>query len=64
MKWDFFVRHYADEEQQQLDPSYRPEFGERAVSEGGSLRGMYRAQRNDSGLSAKCGLGFHRRAYG
>src|SRR5664279_201351 len=25
LKWDFFVRHYADESQQQLDPSYRPE---------------------------------------
>ena len=26
MKWDFFVRHYADDNQQRLDPKYFPEF--------------------------------------
>jgi choline dehydrogenase-like flavoprotein len=26
MKWDFFVRHYADSNQQQLDPKYLREF--------------------------------------
>jgi choline dehydrogenase len=25
LKWDFFVRHYADEAQQRLDPKYGPE---------------------------------------
>ncbi|MGA7893324.1 MAG: GMC family oxidoreductase [Candidatus Sulfotelmatobacter sp.] len=26
MKWDFFVRHYTDNDQQQRDPKYFPEF--------------------------------------
>ena len=26
MKWNFFVRHYADDKQQQLDPKYMEEF--------------------------------------
>ena len=26
MRWDFFVRHYADRNEQQLDPKYREEF--------------------------------------
>ena len=26
MKWDFFVRHYGDNDQQQLDPKYFQEF--------------------------------------
>ena len=26
MKWDFFVRHYGEVTQQQLDPNYLPEF--------------------------------------
>lgn len=31
MKWDFFVRHYADNSQQQRDPKYFPEFQGRPV---------------------------------
>src|SRR5450756_1664584 len=27
MKWDFFVRHYEQESDQQRDPAYRPELG-------------------------------------
>jgi choline dehydrogenase-like flavoprotein len=31
MKWDFFVRHYADDRLQQLDPKYNAEYGGRPV---------------------------------
>ncbi len=31
MKWDFFVRHYADSETQKLDPKYSAEYDGRAV---------------------------------
>jgi choline dehydrogenase-like flavoprotein len=31
MKWDFFVRHYADDTMQKLDPKYRREWGGRTV---------------------------------
>ena len=31
LKWDFFVRHYADDRQQELDPKYRREFQGRLV---------------------------------
>jgi len=31
MKWDFFVRHYADLETQKLDPKYSAEYDGRAV---------------------------------
>ncbi len=31
MKWDFFVRHYADDNQQRLDPKYYREFQSKAV---------------------------------
>ncbi len=31
MKWDFFVRHYADDNQQRLDPKYFPEFQGKSV---------------------------------
>jgi choline dehydrogenase len=31
MKWDFFVRHYADDTVQKLDPKYREEWGGRRV---------------------------------
>ncbi|MBE7158801.1 MAG: GMC family oxidoreductase, partial [Rhodospirillales bacterium] len=27
MRWDFFVRHYSDDQQQRRDPSYRENFG-------------------------------------
>src|SRR5437660_2874771 len=27
MKWDFFVRHYANDQLQQLDPKYNAEYG-------------------------------------
>src|SRR3989442_848031 len=27
IKWDFFVRHYANEEEQKSDPKFRPEGG-------------------------------------
>jgi choline dehydrogenase-like flavoprotein len=31
MKWDFFVRHYADDRLQQLDPKYSAEYGGQPV---------------------------------
>src|ERR1044071_4325657 len=31
MKWDFFVRHYADLDTQKLDPKYSAEYEGRAV---------------------------------
>ena len=31
MKWDFFVRHYADDQLQKLDPKYSAEYGGRPV---------------------------------
>jgi choline dehydrogenase-like flavoprotein len=39
MKWDFFVRHYADEERQRLDPNYRPEQGGVLYPRAGTLGG-------------------------
>jgi choline dehydrogenase len=39
MKWDFFVRHYAEESQQQRDPSYKPEFGGVLYPRAGTLGG-------------------------
>ncbi len=39
MKWDFFVRHYADEDQQKLDPAYRPELGGVLYPRAGTLGG-------------------------
>lgn len=32
MKWDFFVRHYASQEQQQRDPKYRAEWDGKPVN--------------------------------
>jgi len=31
MRWDFFVRHYGDEERQRRDPAYRETFGGKRV---------------------------------
>lgn len=31
IRWDFFVRHYADDARQRLDPSYREQWGGRTV---------------------------------
>jgi choline dehydrogenase-like flavoprotein len=31
IKWDFFVRHYSDDERQRLDPKYREEWGGQRV---------------------------------
>jgi choline dehydrogenase len=44
MKWDFFVRHYADDDQQRLDPKYFGEFQGKPVDgvlypRGGTLGG-------------------------
>src|SRR5207249_3102184 len=39
MKWDFFVRHYTDEDQQKLDPAYRPELGGVLYPRAGTLGG-------------------------
>jgi choline dehydrogenase-like flavoprotein len=39
MKWDFFVRHYADEGQQKLDPAYRPDLGGVLYPRAGTLGG-------------------------
>jgi choline dehydrogenase len=39
MKWDFFVRHYADEAQQRRDPTYQPERGGVLYPRGGTLGG-------------------------
>ncbi|MDA1016407.1 MAG: GMC family oxidoreductase [Planctomycetota bacterium] len=32
MKWDFFVRHYTDQQQQERDPKYRKEFDGKDVN--------------------------------
>ncbi len=34
MKWDFYVRHYADDERQRRDPKYRPDWGDRPDGDG------------------------------
>lgn len=39
MKWDFFVRHYADEEKQKRDPKYDPEGGGVLYPRAGALGG-------------------------
>jgi choline dehydrogenase len=39
MKWDFFVRHYADEEEQRRDPNYRPAAGGVLYPRAGTLGG-------------------------
>lgn len=39
VKWDFFVRHYGKEADQQLDPSYRPELGGVLYPRAGTLGG-------------------------
>src|SRR6476659_1341534 len=39
MKWDFFVRHYADDQLQQLDPKYRPEYEGVLYPRAGTLGG-------------------------
>ena len=39
MKWDFFVRHYADEDEQQRDPNYQPAAGGVLYPRAGTLGG-------------------------
>ncbi len=39
LSWDFFVRHYADEEQQRRDPKYRPQSGGVLYPRAGTLGG-------------------------
>src|SRR5882762_1150200 len=39
MKWDFFVRHYADDERQKLDPNYRAEHDGVLYPRAGTLGG-------------------------
>jgi choline dehydrogenase len=39
MKWDFFVRHYGKEEDQSLDPNYRPKLGGVLYPRAGTLGG-------------------------
>ncbi len=39
MKWDFFVRHYAEESRQRLDPAYRSELGGVLYPRAGTLGG-------------------------
>jgi choline dehydrogenase-like flavoprotein len=39
MKWDFFVRHYADEEEQRRDPNYLPSADGVLYPRGGTLGG-------------------------
>src|SRR5712692_3048019 len=59
MSWQFFVRHYASEEQQKKDPKYTPQ--EKGVfyprRHAGRLHG---SQRDDHRLSAQRRLGLHR----
>ncbi|GAC1657804.1 MAG: choline dehydrogenase [Acidobacteriaceae bacterium] len=38
-KWDFFVRHYTNDEHQQLDPNYRPDSGGVLYPRAGNLGG-------------------------
>ena len=66
MRWDFFVRHYADDARQQRDPKYRDTFdgadgGRRAVSARRHARRLHRAQRDDPRLSAQLRLESDRR---
>src|SRR5580704_12008726 len=39
LKWDFFVRHYADDERQNLDPNYRAQHGGVLYPRAGTLGG-------------------------
>jgi choline dehydrogenase len=61
MRWDFFVRHYTSEAMQAKDPkTSATTVGSRSTAS--STRapghwGLYRAQCDDSGLPAQCGLG-------
>ena len=70
MRWDFFVRHYADDAQQERDPNYRarvrrPDGRRRALSARGTLGGCTAHNAHDPRLPAQRGLeparGSHRR---
>ena len=53
MRWDFFVRHYADEAQQARDPKYRARRARRPLSARRHARRLHRAQRDDPDLPAR-----------
>ena len=57
MRWDFFVRHYADRAQQAARSEVRRRAGRRLVSARRHARRLHRAQRDDLHLSEQLGLG-------
>ena len=63
MKWDFFVRHYADDALQRRDDKYCTRSPEGKIVDGvlypraGSARRLHRPQCADPGVSARRGLG-------
>ena len=58
LRWDFFVRHYADDAQSAARPEVpaRPDGGV-LYPRAGHARRLHRAQRDDPGLPARGGLG-------
>ena len=60
MKWDFYVRHYSDDEQQRLDPKYCQEHDGVLYPRAGTTRRMHRSQRANIDLSPQLRLGIHR----
>ena len=63
MSWPFFVRHYDDRAQQERDDKFRPRARRRPLPALRHPRRLHRAQRDDHGLSARRGLGRHRRGH-
>ena len=61
MRWDFFVRHYEDDDRQRRDPNYRDTFDGprrrwRPVPARRHARRVHGAQRDDPGVSARLRL--------
>ena len=57
MKWDFFVRHYADDRAAGARRQIRQGRERRSLSARRHARRLHRAQRHDHGLSEQRGLG-------
>ena len=53
MKWDFFVRHYNNDDQQRSDPAFQEQQGGVLYPRAGSARRMHGPQRDDPRLSAQ-----------
>ena len=58
IRWDFWVRHYSNEQRQKRDPKHREIEGEPTdtLSSGGNSGWLYGSQRHDHRLSAQQGL--------